>query len=458
MPQTFGVIAPHPPIMVEAVGGARASVTEASIESLHRVAEAVATFSPDVIVLTSPHAPAVFDAFAIDTSEGLSGSFAQFGAAQAAFRCAGHPELAHAIIGQLSERDIPAIERSSDARLGAGELDHGVLVPLSFIDPMCTRPIVVISYSGLKSDCYRALGASIREAAERLGLKVAFVASGDLSHRLTPDAPAGFSPRAAELDERIVSLIRDGRFGELADIPDDLVSAGGECGLRSFMTMGGFAGPDPVPTHVLAYEGPWGVGYLTALVGAGALSFDADASTPNSGDKGGMPGQDASDIVRLARAAIEAHVAHRDAPVPQLTDKELPDRAGAFVSLHRKGSLRGCIGTVLPTRDTLADEVVANAIQAATRDPRFPPVQPGELADLDVKVDVLHAPEACTVEDLDPDNYGIIVSSGWRRGLLLPDLDGVDDVAEQVGIAMRKGGILPHEPCRFERFKVDRYT
>ncbi|TLM98271.1 MAG: AmmeMemoRadiSam system protein A [Actinobacteria bacterium] len=172
-----------------------------------------------------------------------------------------------------------------------------------------------------------------------------------------------------------------------------------------------------------------------------------------------MPGDEESEIVALARAAIATYLETGHAlPAPTLTDDALPQRAGAFVSLHRNGDLRGCIGTILPTRNTLAEEVAGNAVEAATRDPRFPSLTADELVDLDVKVDVLHAPESCSIADLDPKTHGVIVSSGWRRGLLLPDLEGVDDVETQVAIATRKAGIRPGEPCSYERFRVDRYT
>jgi AmmeMemoRadiSam system protein A len=120
--------------------------------------------------------------------------------------------------------------------------------------------------------------------------------------------------------------------------------------------------------------------------------------------------------------------------------------------------LRGCIGTIQPTFPTLAEEVASNAVQAAAYDPRFPPVGEEELADLEIKVDVLHAPESCELTDLDPARYGVIVTNGRRRGLLLPDLEGVDDVSQQVSIALQKAGIAPGEGCDIERFLVDRYT
>lgn len=133
-------------------------------------------------------------------------------------------------------------------------------------------------------------------------------------------------------------------------------------------------------------------------------------------------------------------------------------RAGVFVSLKKGGALRGCIGTCEPSEGSLAREIIANAIRAATEDPRFPPVAPSEVAQLSVSVDVLSAPELCTAADLDPSRYGVIVESGSRRGLLLPDLPGVDTVAEQVRIARLKAGISATEPCRLWRFGVERHA
>ena len=460
----FGIIAPHPPIMVRAVGGRRADVTAASLRALDAAAETLARYAPDTLVVMSPHAPALADAIAVEGHAHLRGSLADFGD-PVQREWAGDTELAEGLLAEMGSLGLPCVARSG-SYLRPGQLDHGTLVPLSFLDPHQSFRLVIVSLSGLPYGAHRRVGEAAWAAAAALGRRVAFVASGDLSHRLTPDAPAGFSRRAADLDAAIVACVRDGRLGELDAIDPGLIEAGGECGLRSFIALGGFAGIDPVATRVLAYEGPWGVGYLTALVGETALELHdaltpdaARDATPAAGDKGGTAGEAESEIVALARRAIESYVRDgRRLDTPSLVGDEWPERAGAFVSLHRQDRLRGCIGTILPTRDSLAEEVAANAVEAATRDPRFPTLDVSELADLDIKVDVLHAPEACSPNELDPERYGVIVSSGWRRGLLLPDLEGVDDVESQVDIAMSKAGIRRGEACSFERFKVDRYT
>jgi AmmeMemoRadiSam system protein A len=170
-------------------------------------------------------------------------------------------------------------------------------------------------------------------------------------------------------------------------------------------------------------------------------------------------------LVELARRTIEAYVtSHKTIDPPREMTEEMRQRAGAFVSLHRGGELRGCIGTIEPVQANLAEEIIHNAISAATRDPRFAPLKAEELAGLDVKVDVLGEPELiANVDQLDPKRYGLIVQSAkrpWKRGLLLPDLEGIDTVEKQVyWTRHHKAGITdPEEPVEMFRFEVRRYT
>ena len=163
-------------------------------------------------------------------------------------------------------------------------------------------------------------------------------------------------------------------------------------------------------------------------------------------------------LVRLAKDTIESYVRDRTIPRPRELTPEMMERAGVFVSLKVGGMLRGCIGTYEPAKANVAEEVITNAISSATRDPRFPPVTTGELADLDYSVDVLTTPEPVEGEaELDPKRYGLIVESGGRKGLLLPDLEGVDSVARQIEICRSKAGIMPHQPVQLYRFEVKRH-
>ena len=163
-------------------------------------------------------------------------------------------------------------------------------------------------------------------------------------------------------------------------------------------------------------------------------------------------------VVELAREAVESYIREGKTPQPRELHPEMREQAGVFVSLHKHGELRGCIGTFEPTKNNVAEEIIANAISSSTGDPRFPPVTASELDELEYSVDILTKPEPVTdISQLDPKKYGVIVESGWKRGLLLPDLEGVGSVGEQIAICRLKAGITAGESVKLYRFQVRRF-
>ena len=163
-------------------------------------------------------------------------------------------------------------------------------------------------------------------------------------------------------------------------------------------------------------------------------------------------------VVRLAKETVESYIREGKTPRPRKLTPEMKEQAGVFVSLHKHGQLRGCIGTFEPTKDNVAEEIIANAISSSTRDPRFPPMTASELDDLEYSVDILTKPEpVIDISQLDHKKYGIIVESGWKKGLLLPALEGVDSVEEQIAICRLKAGISAGEPVKLYRFQVRRF-
>ena len=280
---------------------------------------------------------------------------------------------------------------------------------------------------------------------DQVGRRVAFIASGDLSHRLKPQAPAGYNPDAHIFDEQVVDALRSNAPQRIVDIDYNLRRLAGECGFRSMLVAIGASSELPPSCEVLSYEAPFGVGYLVAQITNQPAGADVEEVS----------------LPALARAAVETFVRSEEVlSPPRSAQTLLTTRAPCFVSLKTlSGELRGCIGTIEASRDTLAEEIIANAISAATNDPRFDPVRPEELSNLRYSVDVLFPPEEAVLEDLDPTAYGVIVEdkSGGRRGLLLPDIPGIDNAEHQVEIAARKAGIEPGEPVRLYRFKVERF-
>lgn len=260
-----------------------------------------------------------------------------------------------------------------------------------------------------------------------------------------------------------------GAFGGLFDFSEEFCEKAAECGHRSFVIMAGALDSLAVKAERLSHEGPFGVGYGICIYEAGGLESGRDfLRQREEREREALEERKRKEdpYVRLARQTIEAWVrgcagrTEKRIAVPEgLPEEMLARRAGVFVSLKEDGRLRGCIGTISPVRGSIAEEIMENAVSAACRDPRFHPVEPEELDRLVYSVDVLGKPEEISSkEELDVKRYGVIVSRGARRGLLLPNLEGVDTVEEQIDIARQKAGIPEDaENIRLERFEVVRH-
>lgn len=190
-----------------------------------------------------------------------------------------------------------------------------------------------------------------------------------------------------------------------------------------------------------------------------ALQVERVAKPPREADNTATGGDEVAWELELARLAVERYVEAREViQPPKDPSTEMAERQAVFVSLRIGRELRGCIGTLSPTKPTLAEEIISNAISAATSDPRFPPVGPRELPSLNYEVDILGPLEPITGEnELDPERYGVVVEAGDRRGVLLPGIAGVTTVAQQIAIAREKAGISPNEEIRLSRFTITRF-
>lgn len=454
-----GYILPHPPIIVPGIGRGREREAAATIDAMKRAAWEIGQERPTTIILSTPHAPCFRDFVYIMDSETMGGDFAAFGSPNLQLSFQNNRELVSMIAVKAARYGIDAggLEESQRRQYGIGDrIDHGALVPLSFIqNEWDDFRLVCISTPFLSFEALYDFGRSIRDAVEESGEKAVYIASGDLSHKLTRDAPAGYNPKGAEYDRTLVEKVRQADAKGLLETDQDMMEKAGECGTRSIVMMfGAFDGLKPA-TEVYSYEGPYGVGYLVARIDpAAGVKEKAGASSLE------MEPSEASVHVRLAKETLETYVrSGNKIRVPDWVPPEFKmKRAGVFVSLKKGGMLRGCIGTIGPVAVNVAEEIINNAISAGMQDPRFPAVKEQELSDLVYSVDVLGAPEKVkSIDELDVKRYGVIVTSGFRRGLLLPDLEGVDTPEKQVEIALQKAGIRRSDPFEMERFEVIRY-
>ena len=429
----FGCIVPHPPLMVPDIGRGEERRISATLEAMEKLADKLAQQNPQTILMISPHGLSHPDAMGILTAKSSRGNLSSWGVSGIHYRFDNDLELVTAIKKEADSADVPL---QSIGETGY-DIDHGVMAPMYYlIRAMEGIPFVPLTFSWLPLSAHFNFGQAISRAATATGKRVALIASGDLSHRLLPSAPAGFDPQGRVFDEKLVKALSRLDTHAVLNLDVDLIERAGECGLRSFVILLGALEGLSVTPHILSYEGPFGVGYLVA-------SFEIRELSP---------------LVKLAKATVESYVREGKRHRPENLTPEMKERAGVFVSIHKHGELKGCIGTFEPVEKNVAEETITNAISSATRDPRFVPVTPEELGALDYKVDVLTAPEPIDSQDqLDPKKYGVIVEVGWQRGLLLPDLEGVDSVNQQIEICRQKAGIAPDEPVKLYRFEVRRY-
>lgn len=461
MPIVAAYMVPHPPMIVPQVGrGSEKQITK-TIRAYEAVAAGIAGIRPETIIVTSPHAVLYADYFHISPGEDATGDFGSFQAPEVRFAEKYDTELVKAICALAKEKDFPAGTLGERDR----RLDHGTMVPLYFIEQQYTGfRLVRVGLSGLSHAEHYEFGQIIRQAVEQTGRKAVLIASGDLSHKLQEYGPYGFAEEGPEYDRRIMDAAGRAAFGEMLTFEESFLDKAAECGHRSFLIMAGALDGMNVEAKVYTHEDVTGVGY-------GICSFHP--TEPNGKrrfleryqaeqkEKLRQRREREDPYVRLARETVESWVLDRKTPgVPDWATAEMKqNRAGVFVSIHKDGKLRGCIGTFLPTRECIAKEIISNAVSASIRDPRFDPIGPEELKWLEINVDVLSTPEPIGgKEELDVKRYGVIVSSGSRSGLLLPDLDGVDTVDEQVDIARRKAGIREQDPITLERFEVVRHV
>jgi AmmeMemoRadiSam system protein A len=446
----FACVSPHPPIIVHEIGQGREGETQKTIDALEQVAREMAQHQPETAILISPHGPARRDAFAILVGPRADGDLDAWDAPQVTFAFENDVEAASLIREEAERAGVPLepLERWS-YRDAAGSwcdgLDWGCTVPLYYLRPgLAEAKLVLLSISYLPPRQHFALGQAVARASERLGRRVVIIASADLSHNLA------YGPMGPLFDEMIQRAIAEWDVRTVVEMDFSFRHEAAEDAVSSLsFLMGALDGLTARP-RVLSYEGTFGVGYLVAAI-----------DVERAGEPSAGPDAEASShpLARLAREAVETFVRQGRVIEPEELAGEMLEHAGAFVCIKKRGELRGCIGTMEATRANLALEVVHNAIDSATRDPRFLPVSPEELDQLSYSVDVLSPAEPVDGPDeLDPERYGVIVRLGLRRGLLLPDIEGVNTVEEQLSIVKAKAGIAPEESPELFRFSVRRYS
>jgi len=489
------IFMPHPPIIMEEFGSRDRSKALCTIEGMRLLAKMIAKLEPETIVFISPHGNSFSNGTCLLSEPELTGDFASFGQADITITKQVNQQLTQHIYDAFEDKGFVSVLMTQELAKTYGikaQLDHGVMVPMSFIDKEYSNYSIVHITPGqtpLEENYY--LGKMIKDVVDQFTQqkpsKVVVVASGDMSHALLDDGPYAFNHRGPEFDQLMRDAISQNNPIPLIKQSNEFIEDAAQCGLRSFLMGFGYMDGLTVTSKVVSYEGPFGVGYLCGYLSSDSV-IAAQSLTHNKGKQASaqqtgnysesyIPTLEQmkeeqyqerirleDNYIRLARETVEYYVryhkkyrldsSHFD---ESFLTAAYATKRGCFVTLHKEGQLRGCIGTIEPNCEDLVDEIINNAISACSSDPRFHGVEINELKNLDISVDILYPIESITSEnDLDVHRFGVIVEQGYKRGLLLPNLKGVDSVSEQVAIAKQKAGIVTGE-YKLSRFEVERH-
>jgi AmmeMemoRadiSam system protein A len=443
-PVTLAVLMPHAPILVPSVGKDRLPEVDSSVRAMREISREVVRTEPATIVLISPHTPRQPMAFPAWAQERVRGTFAPFGAPG---------EVVDLPVDAEFLQKLSAIAPRSGATvqgMHGDALDHGALVPLWFLHEAGWRgPVVILGLNWPGAGGLRALGQAIAATAKETGRKIAIVASGDMSHRLIPGAPAGYEPSAKQFDQTFVETLRRRAYRDVDRIDPGLQNRAAEDVVDSTVVALSAVDWASDGGRVLSYEGPFGVGYTVAIL----YSADADCSH--------MP-SDAADLPRIARRSVDSAFHQGVAVPPAPVSDYLRQKAGVFVTIRtRGGALRGCVGTLHPPASpNIVEETWRNAQLAAFRDARFRPVDAMELHNLRFGISVLHSfEEVSSPSELDPARFGVIVKAAdGRQATLLPGIAGIDTRERQMAAVCEKAGIDPAGSLFIVRYQVDKYA
>jgi AmmeMemoRadiSam system protein A len=476
-PILFAGLMPHAPVLVPGVGGDRLADIAATVRAMATVARRAVAAQPATLVLVSPHSPRRPGAFGLWRTSQLRGSLERFGSPEDRVDLPLNRTLADELETEAARRGLRTWHIRDKS------LDHGAVVPLCYLVAAGWKgPTVILSLNYPGEGGLEELGQAIATVAQERRQRTAIIASGDMSHRLTPTAPSGFHPDGRRFDEALIALLRQGAYREIAQIDSELEETAAEDAADSTRIAVAAAGYRTKGHEVLSYEGPFGVGYGVAILfeadGAGKSVAESDLSCSHERERveelvstrsrswlhKTLPEPQViaslSDLPIVAHRAVEAALGAGPKTPPFEAAGELTGRHGVFVTLRtQKGELRGCIGSLAPTEKDLVEETWRLAVAAASTDYRFRPVTAAELPGIHFSVTVLGELEpVASPDELNPAVYGVVViSADGRKGVLLPDIAGIDSVAEQIAIARDKAGIGPNEPVELQRFRAESF-
>ena len=452
---------PHPPIVIPKIGKGDMKKVQKTVDAFEKAAEKIGQIQPETIVVISPHHTVYADYFQISPGKKGRGNLGKFNVPQVSVSAKYDEDFVEKLSHIADAHGVPAGVKGAVEK----SIDYGTVIPLFYVNKYWKNyKLVHMGISGLTLDMHYKLGMCIKETAEALGTKTVVIASGDLSHRLKPDGPNGYRKEGAEYDAQVMGIMERGDFDELLDFDEGFRSIAGECGHRSITAMAGALDGHKVTSECFSYEGTIGVGYGVCAFELGETDdtrYLLDKYLKRDIERISEIKEKEDEYVKIARNAIEELILNdKKYELPEDASKELKEnKAGVFVTIKVGKQLRGCIGTLEPEKENVAEEIIQNAMNAASNDPRFSHINKEELNRMEITVDVIGDFEEIFSDDmLDIHKYGVMVTKGRKKGFLLPNQAGLETTEQQLFIAKQSAGLRPIDKAKMERFEVVRHS
>ncbi len=461
-----GYILPHPPLLVVGSEEQKKRLSQ-TLLAFERVSSEIKNSEAELVVLITPHGPLFVDGLCVYDSSKIDGNFSSFGHKEITGIWDNDTKFIEFLYNKSQEKRIPFVKLDQQIVKEfdlSSELDHGALVPLKLLDgALNNKKVVVINYGLLPVDTLYTFGKLVSESINAQQKKTIVIASGDLSHYLSESGPYGYREEGVRFDHEYVQSFSEDRWENLLFVNPSLLEKAGECGKRSMEILLGAFDRQGYITENLSYEAPFGVGYLVGRIAPTKQIVDSRLPIILKKQQELINERinKESSVVSLARKAIHQFLTTGQTlrNIDSLEIEESGQRFGVFVSLKDSGGLRGCMGSTGGISPTVEEEIVEMAIKSATRDPRFDELELEELNRLSITVDILNKSEqVIDHSELDPSKYGLIAKSNHKQGLLLPELEGIDTIEEQLSIVLNKAGINPLvEEYQLYKFTVKRF-
>lgn len=454
-------VMPHPTMIIPELGDGEETKITATTSACEKVADEIGEIKPDTVIVITPHGPLFGNAVAFTNEEKIYGQIKKDDETKVFLNFDINTSLINNITTDLKKENINCVNINSKSCELYGieyELDYGTIIPMYFIDKKLSDYKIIQITCGefSKFELYK-IGMIIKKAVEESESKAVCIASGELSHRLTEDGPYGYTPEGKNFDVEIQSLLKNGDVLNIYNMDNMKIDAAGTCGMNPLYTMLGVMNGNEVKGNILSYEGPFGIGYAVIDFSLSKTEINMYEQIINEKNKKFQNRlEDETIYAKLARESLTKFLMEGiKIEVPSyVTDEMIQNKAGVMISIMKDRKIVANSGYYLPRADNIAEEIINCAINLTSVNVNQTGFGIKDLEDIDIYVETITDVEKVSIEELNPEEYGVYVRSGMKSGMFFPRIPGVETSEQQLNAALQQGNISSFDDYIIKRFKV----